>query len=96
MAGATFPARSICFPAEQIVRRLLRLEGVYNYQPEDLATALDFLSANASRFPFENLVGRVFPLDDVQVAFEFAESSRPPRVAIVCGTDGCHLPQVAT
>jgi len=83
MAGATFPARPIALPAEQIVRRLLRLEGVYNYQPEDLATALDFLSANVSRFPFESLIGGAFPLDQVQEAFAFAESARPPRVAVL-------------
>lgn len=83
MAGATFPSRPVALPAEQLVRRLLQLIGVYNYQPEDLGDALDFLSAHVERFPFESLIGRTFSLDQVQQAFEFAELERPPRVAVI-------------
>jgi putative phosphonate catabolism associated alcohol dehydrogenase len=83
LAGATFPSRPVALPAEQLVRRMLQITGVYNYEPADLATALDFLSANIARFPFETLVGRTFSLDHVQAAFEYAEAVRPPRVAVV-------------
>ena len=82
LAGATFPSRPLAIPAEQIVRRLLRISGVYNYAPGDLATALEFLAACADRFPFESLVGRVFPLSRIQEAIEYAEHARPPRVAL--------------
>jgi alcohol dehydrogenase len=82
-AGATFPARPVSFSAEQIVRRLLRIEGVYNYAPQDLATALQFLSANIGRYPFESLIGAVYPLSEVNSAIEFALANRPPRVALI-------------
>jgi alcohol dehydrogenase len=83
LAGATFPSRPSQLAAEQIVRRMLHIVGVYNYNPEDLETALAFLSRAQGRFPFEQLVRQTFSLGDVNAAFEFAERERPPRVAIV-------------
>ncbi len=83
LAGATFPARPAQISAERIVRSMLRIEGVYNYQPNDLAAALDFLSRSVGRYPFEQLVPAQFPLSEVNAAIAHAESARPPRVAIV-------------
>jgi alcohol dehydrogenase len=83
VAGAVFPARPLQVSAEQIVKRLLQIKGVYNYNPEDLETALDFLAAHHERYPFASLVGGRYALDDVNAAFEFAETQRPPRVAII-------------
>lgn len=82
LAGATFPSRPSQLAAEQIVRRMLQIVGVYNYNPEDLEAALAFLSQAQGRFPFERLVQQTFPLSDVNAAFEFAERERPPRVAV--------------
>ena len=61
MAGATFPSRPFQWPAEQIVRRMLQIIGVYNYQPEDLETALGFLAQSQGQFPFDELVSKTFP-----------------------------------
>jgi threonine dehydrogenase-like Zn-dependent dehydrogenase len=83
LAGATFPSRPLALPGEQIVRRMLRLEGVYNYEPQDLQRALRFLSECAGQFPFTSLVGKTFPLDRIQEAFTYAETQRPPRVALL-------------
>lgn len=83
LAGATFPARPIAIPAEQVVRRMLRMAGVYNYAPRDLAAALDFLATSGARFPFLSLVGKTFPLSRIEDAFEYAETQRPPRVALL-------------
>ena len=84
LCGATFPARSVELSAEQIVRRLLEIHGVYNYQPEDLEAALDFLAASHNDYPFQELVGPVFELPDIHRAFEYADQHRPPRVSVVC------------
>lgn len=83
MAGATFPARPVQLPAEQLVRRMIRIIGVYNYAPEDLESALFFLAATMDRYPFRELVGRSFPLREANAAMAFAESERPPRVALI-------------
>jgi alcohol dehydrogenase len=83
LAGATFPARPVQLLGEQLVRRLLQIIGVYNYQPEDLETALEFLAKSQGRYPLAELVGKTFSLDDVNAAFDYAERRRPPRVAVV-------------
>lgn len=83
MAGATFPSRSVLLSAEQVVRHMLHIVGVYNYAPEDLEAALSFLAVAASRYPFEELVARTFSLEEVNAAIQYAESARPPRVALM-------------
>ncbi len=83
LAGATFPGRPVQLAAEQIVRRMIQILGVYNYAPEDLENALAFLSPAAERFPFAELAGPCFPLSAVNEAIEYAESRRPPRVALI-------------
>lgn len=83
MAGATFPSRPVQLPAEQLVRRMIGIKGVYNYSPEDLERALAFLASAVHRYPFEELVGARYPLREVNPAMAFAESERPPRVALI-------------
>jgi putative phosphonate catabolism associated alcohol dehydrogenase len=83
LAGSTYPSRPVQLNAEQVVRRLLQIIGVYNYNPEDLETALRFLSEVQDRYPFEQLVGKTFSLNDVNEAFDYAERQRPPRVAVI-------------
>ncbi len=82
LAGSTFPTRAVQLPAEQVVRRLLQIVGVYNYNPEDLEAGLEFLSKAQGRFPFAELVGKSFSLSEINSAFAFAREQRPPRVAV--------------
>jgi putative phosphonate catabolism associated alcohol dehydrogenase len=82
IAGSTFPARQLHLSAEQLVRRMTRTAGVYNYEPEDLESALVFLERAAQRYPFDELVGAAWPLAEVNRAMAFAETERPPRVGL--------------
>jgi putative phosphonate catabolism associated alcohol dehydrogenase len=82
MAGATFPSRPIALDAEQLVRRIIGVQGVYNYEAQDLQAALHFLAEASGRFPFAELVGRSFRLEEIQEAFDYAERAKPPRVAL--------------
>jgi putative phosphonate catabolism associated alcohol dehydrogenase len=81
--GAVFPAREVAISAEHVVRRLVRIEGVHNYTPVDLKTAVEFLAANHTRYPFAELVSGRFELADAEAAFQFALATKAPRVAIV-------------
>jgi alcohol dehydrogenase len=83
LVGAVFPARPVSLPAETIVRRLLRIEGVHNYTPDDLRVAVDFLTAAHARYPFGELVTARFPLAEAAAAFRHAAETRAPRVAVV-------------
>ena len=80
--GAVFPTRPLKIDAEQIVRRLLTIRGLHNYMPEDLAAAIDFLSAAAPQYPFAELVSSPLPLSRVDEAFNEAIAGPSLRVAV--------------
>ena len=80
--GAVFPSQVNNFVAERVVRKYLSIQGVHNYQPTDLATALDFLTAHHHKFPFADQVSRPFPLEQCQAAFDHARSGASFRVAV--------------
>jgi alcohol dehydrogenase len=83
LVGSTFPSRPVPLSPEQIVRRMIQIVGVHNYEPEDLHAALEFLSRTHDRFPFQGLIHPIFPLDAVNAAFNYAERERPSRVAVI-------------
>jgi D-arabinose 1-dehydrogenase-like Zn-dependent alcohol dehydrogenase len=60
-----------------------RLMRVYNYTPQDLDVALNFLAGADSRYRFRELVGARFALSDIDTAIAHAESERPPRITVV-------------
>jgi alcohol dehydrogenase len=80
--GAVFPARPVSLSAETVVRRMLRIQGVHNYAPDDLGRALRFLQDAHSRFAFEELVAETFPLEEADAAFLRASRSGALRVAV--------------
>ena len=80
--GAVFPVRPLAVSAETIVRKILSIQGVHNYAPEDLRKALEFLRDNHAQFPFEQLVAKTFALEDANAAFLHASQSVALRVAV--------------
>ena len=80
--GAVFPTPVPHFSAERVVRKCLSIQGIHNYQPRDLAAALDFLADQHTRFPFGEFVGPTFSLQEVEAAFRSAGTGASRRVAI--------------
>jgi alcohol dehydrogenase len=80
--GAVFPGPPVPVSPERITKRLLTISGIHNYTPQDLVTAVAFLEANHSRYPFHDLVRKWFALDDFKSAVDFALQERPVRVGI--------------
>ncbi len=76
------PGRPLAVSAETIVRKVLSIQGVHNYGPEDLQRALEFLQQSHARFPFEELVGEAFALEDADAAFSHASRGGVLRVAV--------------
>ncbi|AGW42612.1 alcohol dehydrogenase [Leifsonia xyli subsp. cynodontis DSM 46306] len=64
---------------EQLARRLLTVRGVHDYAPHHLEQAVRFLAGEGRGYPFEELVGAVFPLAEVDAALACSEY---PRVAV--------------
>ncbi len=83
MAGTVSPTRPISLAPEDLVRRMIRLTGVYNYRPRDLGEALAFLARQHLNFPFEALVSSRFRLREINEAMADAESNRPLRAAVI-------------
>jgi putative phosphonate catabolism associated alcohol dehydrogenase len=80
--GAVFPARPLAIAAETVVRKILSIQGIHNYGPGDLSTAVRFLHDNHGQFPFEELVAKQFALEDANAAFAHAAGSGALRVAV--------------
>ena len=83
LAGSVFPGSGIEIPPEQLVRRMLTIRGIHNYLPRDLAESLQFLERTQDRFPYEELIGESFELNDATNAFQQAATSSAARVAVV-------------
>jgi alcohol dehydrogenase len=81
--GAVLPVAPVSVPPEMVVRNHLSIFGVHNYQPRDLAAAVDFLKLHHRQYPFAEVVERSYPLADAVAAFAYAEAARPVRVAVV-------------
>ncbi len=81
-AGAVFPGEPVPVVAETLVRRMLTVTGVYNYEASDLGNALEFLRHTALQFPWGTLVSPMYRLTDVNEAFRVALAQDYVRVAI--------------
>jgi putative phosphonate catabolism associated alcohol dehydrogenase len=80
--GAVYPAAPVPVDAQMLVRKLLQIRGLHNYNYEDFVTATGFIENNWRKYPFEALVEKEFPLDEVEAAFIFASNVKPVRVGI--------------
>ena len=56
--GATFPLRDIRVNAEQVIRRLLTIKGLHNYNQSDFLRAVDFIEQHHSTYPFASLISK--------------------------------------
>lgn len=80
--GAVLHTRKIQVDAERIIRRLITIKGLHNYNFDDFAFAVKFISENFQRYPFEKVVEKEFSLADAEIAFGYAVSNKPLRVGI--------------
>lgn len=80
--GATHPQRNVGVNAEMMIRRLLTIRGLHNYNEHDLKTAVEFIENHHVSFPFESLIEDRFSLEQVREAFEYALTSNPYRVGV--------------
>lgn len=80
--GATHPGRPAQIDAERVVRNLLTIRGLHNYDATDLATAVRFVEQHHATYPFASLVRDGFTLADAEQAFRCAHEQRPFRTGI--------------
>jgi putative phosphonate catabolism associated alcohol dehydrogenase len=80
--GAVSPDRSVAIPAERIVRNLISIRGLHNYNSDDFRTAVEFIESCHRRFPIRELIHDRFTLEQIREAFQYAISANPFRVGV--------------
>jgi putative phosphonate catabolism associated alcohol dehydrogenase len=80
--GATYPARDTQINAEKLIRNILTIKGLHNYNREDFISAVNFIENQYQNFPFNALIDDHYSLDDVNDAFQEAIKMNPFRVGI--------------
>lgn len=80
--GAVYNQRNLEINAEQVVRKLLTIKGLHNYTPEDLDTAIEFISKTENQFPYHELVGKSYLLPELEHALNDSQGGEYYRVAI--------------
>ncbi len=80
--GATFPQRKIQIDAEKVVRKILTIKGLHNYNEQDLLSAVEFIETNYLTFPFGKLIYDGFTLATANEAFKHAIDQNNFRVGI--------------
>ena len=80
--GYVFPGADVTVDAHKIVTQCLTVRGNHNYHPSVLEDALRFVEETRERYPFEDLVGAVYPLEEIDAAFDRAMQGDLIRVGI--------------
>ena len=81
--GAVFPQDNLGIDTEQIIRNMITIRGVHNYNIQDFRNAVSFMSDMYQQMPFSQLVEAEFPLEKLDDAFAFIKENKPYRVAII-------------
>jgi Zn-dependent alcohol dehydrogenase len=66
----------------QLTRKYLTIKGVHNYHPRHLGTALRFLERYSQKYPYDELVGRVLPLSQINKAIDAASTGKHIRIGV--------------
>jgi putative phosphonate catabolism associated alcohol dehydrogenase len=82
IAGLVTPGSELDIDGNQLTRKYLTIKGIHNYNPEHLGMALMFLEKYSGKYPFGELVGRVFPLTEINKAIESASTGEYVRIGV--------------
>ena len=80
--GYVYPNAHISVDAHQLVTKCITLQGVHNYHHTALGNALGFVAEARTRYPFGELIGKTYPLSDINTAFVDAMNQEALRIAI--------------
>jgi len=81
--GNISPGMTTTIDPSSIVRGSKTIHGVVFYGRDTLKKSLDFLSRTRDKYPFEKLLSRSYPLEEIDRAFEEQEQKLVSRAAII-------------
>ena len=82
IAGLVTPGSDLDIDGNQLTRKYLTVSGIHNYHPKHLDHALRFLEEHAHEYPYADIVGATFPLDEINEAVRLAATEEHVRVAV--------------
>jgi alcohol dehydrogenase len=82
VAGLVSPGSDFLLDGNTLTRKTLTIKGIHNYHPGHLGKAVRFLEKNSGKYPYGELVGEVFPLEQINEAVGSATSGKYIRIAI--------------
>lgn len=91
LVGAVFNQRKTAIDAEKVIRKMLTIKGLHNYNYTDFSAAVDFMIHNWQKYPFESLIEREFPLEEVNAAIDFALTQKPIRAGLFIHKPATHI-----
>lgn len=80
--GYVYPLKDVPFNVHQLVTKCINLQGVHNYHSTVLKSALSFIAENRTRYPFAELIGKIYPLSEINDAFVHAFRQEIVRIAV--------------
>ena len=80
--GAVFPQGNLGIDPEQIVRKVLSIKGLHNYNEQDFLAAVKHMEQHGEEYPYADLVAQTYPLEEVEAAFQAAASGQFIRVGV--------------
>jgi alcohol dehydrogenase len=82
IAGLVMPGSDLGIDGNQLTRKYLTVKGIHNYNPKHLGMALRFLEKCSRKYPYDELVGRVFSLSQINEAIESASTGKHIRIGV--------------
>lgn len=82
LVGATHPGHNLYLNPEKIIRNLLSIKGLHNYNADDFVNAINFIEKYHNDYPFLKMIYNRFTLEEANEAFEYALKHNPFRVGI--------------
>lgn len=81
--GNISPGQKVAFDPGYLTRKSVQIIPVLRYNPWYLKKALDFLSRNVDRYPFDTLLDAQFTLEDIQEALDQSAARTVTRATIL-------------
>lgn len=80
--GAVTPTQDVSINPEKMIRNLLTIKGMHNYNYDDFVQAVSFFENHFNDYPFQSFIEKEFELENTTEAFEYAIKYKPFRVLI--------------
>ena len=87
IAGLVTPGSDLGIDGNQLTRKYLTVKGIHNYNPKHLGMALKFLEKYSQKYPYNELVGKVYSLSRINEAVESASTGKYIRIGIRTKTE---------